>query len=348
MWLLVVVVGLASALSFDCDAAPASPEDRRPNATRLVVGHWNVEWLFLSRWDRRWASREEAEEHLAAVAAVIRTSNVDVLHLAEVEDCSVVRRLAAAVARLGDSSYRGYLVKGTDTATGQNVALLTRVDPVAGLWRSGARASFPVAGSACASEREGSTGVSKHLVAVLQPRGFPRLSVVGAHLVARPSDPSRCAQREAQSVVLQGVVAQLLRDGPVVLLGDFNDFDGAVRDARASRPMARTLALLKDAVPARPGDELTNVARLVAPQDRFTAYFDPAPVRGTCRPARASSSSIDHILASTDLDVGSVAFRNAAFPPPCAGAAPVSDHWPIFATLRPPPTRTGGTGPVEL
>ena len=57
-----------------------------------------------------------------------------------------------------------YLKKGTDSSTGQNVGLLTRVDPLVSLYRSEARYDYPVYGSKCGYTGTGSTGVSKHYI----------------------------------------------------------------------------------------------------------------------------------------------------------------------------------------
>ena len=112
---------------------------------------------------------------------MIRNLNADLLALEEVEDCTVLSRLVALLPNLG---YRHYLIKGTDTATGllslfpassylslfctpnikyeptnshslfslllgQNVGLLTRVDPVRDLYRTTERVGYPMAGSDC-------------------------------------------------------------------------------------------------------------------------------------------------------------------------------------------------------
>lgn len=67
---LVVWLGCAHALSFNCSHAPAHPVDRRPNTTRpLRVAHLNAEWLFLEKWNKRWSSLAEAEEHMDAIGA---------------------------------------------------------------------------------------------------------------------------------------------------------------------------------------------------------------------------------------------------------------------------------------
>ena len=116
-----------------------------------------------------------------------------------------------------DSSF-----SGTDTATGQNVALLTRVDPSRPLARSDERVQYPVPGSSCGlrapkgrklGAKVDSSGVSKHFLArfVLQNPSCNRssssscaspaldISLIAAHLVPKPVDPRACAQREAQA-----------------------------------------------------------------------------------------------------------------------------------------------------
>jgi hypothetical protein len=113
-------------------------------------------------------------------------------------------------------------VLGTDTATGQNVALLTRIDPSNSLSRSEERVEYPVQASACGYKKGGkgqkrgakldSSGVSKHFIArftlpnpicnqLSSSCSAPSLdiSLIAAHLVAKPVDPRACAQREAQA-----------------------------------------------------------------------------------------------------------------------------------------------------
>lgn len=65
------------------------------------------------------------------------------------------------------------MIPGTDTTTGQQVALLTRIDPVIGLSRSSSRAAYPIVGSTCGigrsfskgQLRSGHAGLSKHYLA---------------------------------------------------------------------------------------------------------------------------------------------------------------------------------------
>ena len=65
------------------------------------------------------------------------------LHLAEVGDCTVLRRLLALLPE--DHGYAPYLTTSADSFTGQHVALLTRVDPLEPLAFFGdASAPYPV------------------------------------------------------------------------------------------------------------------------------------------------------------------------------------------------------------
>ena len=122
--LLLLVVALASArrhrphdsarhrhddlLRFDCSAAPSSPQDRRVDKTTLRIAHWNVEWLFLTKYEKRWGTLAEAEKHLKDVAEILKRMDADVIHLAEVEDCGVLEKLVAAI---GDPTYKYYMVR---------------------------------------------------------------------------------------------------------------------------------------------------------------------------------------------------------------------------------------------
>ena len=62
----------------------------------------------------------------------MKDMNVDIINVVEVQNCAVLKLL---IEFIGDDSYLPYLVKGTDTGTGQNVGLITRVDPIIDLQR---------------------------------------------------------------------------------------------------------------------------------------------------------------------------------------------------------------------
>lgn len=105
--------------------------------------------------------------------------------------------------------------------------------------------------------------------------------------------------------------------------------DGVVLDVANSRPISRSLSFLKDIVKEQEGDELINIAQNIAQEHRYTAYYNPNG--GTCKPAKSSSTSIDHVLISPSLQTehSITKFDTGLFPPPCAQQRPYSDHWPL-------------------
>jgi hypothetical protein len=69
-----------------------------------------------------------ASAHISAVAEALATFDADMIALVEVEDCSVLDTLVSQLDTLKGDQFTGYLIQGTDSVTGQDVALLTRCD----------------------------------------------------------------------------------------------------------------------------------------------------------------------------------------------------------------------------
>ena len=88
------------------------------------------------------------------------------MHLSEVEDCRVLKTLLTLLP--ADHRYHPYLVLGKDHATGQNTAMLTRIDPVSDVMRTEKRGSYPQKGSRCKGTSYGTIGVTKHYVAPIR------------------------------------------------------------------------------------------------------------------------------------------------------------------------------------
>ncbi len=115
-------------------APSASAEDRRADPRRLIIMTFNAEFLWEGAQPEQgqvpfaWrGSAPLANAHMAEVAEVIRRHDPDIVNLVEVEHL-------AALARFNNKHLRGlrykpYLVEGRDTYTGQDVGMLTRVDP---------------------------------------------------------------------------------------------------------------------------------------------------------------------------------------------------------------------------
>jgi hypothetical protein len=210
-------------------------EDRRKDKHKLRIAQYNVEWLFIDYCSSSncpgngcpWKNSSEADTHMSYITKVVNTIQPDIINFCEVEGCDELNILANNL----DGSYKTYLKKGTDSSTGQNVGMLTRVDPIVNLYRSELRYDYPIYGSKCGyTGTPGSSGVSKHFITEFI---FNRMNValISAHLIAYPTDPSRCVQREAQAMVLQTVIFDYInRNYEIIMMGDFNDFDGKVLD----------------------------------------------------------------------------------------------------------------------
>jgi hypothetical protein len=251
---------------------------------------------------------------------------VDVLAVHEVENCNVLQLL---IDRLG-SSYRAYMIPGTDSATGQNSALVTKIDPLSPLTRVNAntRQKVPIAGSLCGSHSSsGTTSVSKHAKATIRATSFT-FDFVFAHFKAG-SKPSDCAQREVlfvlfvfvlfysyfyeqgQASVLRSLVSE---DGHAVVVGDFNERDESFSDASGKRGNSRTLSILK-------GETLFNSGSMLSQQLR-----NSFPV-----------GLIDHVLISNSLRsrVLSVSCDGSLYPDVANSRLNqhFSDHLPIVVTF---------------
>lgn len=303
---------------------PAAAEDRRKDKSRLKVATFNAEFL----WDGRapeqgdsdfpWkGSPEKAEAHMAEVAQVVRALDADLLNLVEVENLAALELFNSKF--LAGMGYRAYLAEGIDTATGQDVALLSRID-------------IPSFGRDPRSGRSGGKqkSVSKNYVAKFEVGGV-KLSLIGLHLMAKASDSRRREEREAQADAIVSMAREQAAQGrQLIVLGDFNDLDGQVLDVRSERPITRVLEWISAMDPATPKDDLLNVARGVPQERRYTTFVDKN------RNGRADGprelSMVDHILVSRELDpkVISVDIRNRDL----ADLQRVSNHFPVVMTLQ--------------
>ena len=296
--------------------------------TRLM--QYNVEWLFLKTYNDcpgsgcTWKTLSDATTHLNYLANVIDDYNPDIINLCEVEGCYELGQLNALLG----GAYQPYLLFGTDSATGQNVGMLTKLAPSADLKRTSETRQYPISGSKCSSSSTGSTGVSKHYYTMYNING-KTIYMVGAHLLAFPTDTSRCASREAQAAILQDLIHSLLSSNPaaeLILLGDFNDFDAEVADANDDKPITAVLDILKGVKGDWAGSySLVSAASLVQQSQRYTSWWDP---NDDCVATPNEMSMIDHVLMTPGLveHVSQVLF---AHPYTEFCGTYNSDHYPV-------------------
>jgi exonuclease III len=277
--------------------------DRRSDKSKLRLIQYNVEWLFIDYYSPMncpgtgctWVNQSEAETHMDYVAKVVKQLNPDIINFCEVEGCDELNILKD---RLDDNSYTPYLKKGTDTSTGQNVGMLTRVDPLVNLYRTELKYNYPIPGSKCGyTGSAGSSGVTKHYITEFKFNGY-NIAFIATHLLAIPTDPARCAQREAQASVLQNTIYSYINKGyEVIMLGDFNDYDSEVLDVNNNKPTSRVLDILK----GNEGDfaglyTLHNVAEQIQQKERFSDWWDSD---NNCNTATQTDySMIDHVLVT--------------------------------------------------
>jgi exonuclease III len=259
-----------------------------------------------------------------SLAKVVGDLKPDILNLCEVEGCYELSQLNALL----NNSYTPYLIYGTDSSTGQNVGLLSKITPIANLQRTATTHSYPIAGSKCGyTGSPGSAGVSKNYYTTYKI-GEMTVHLVGTHLLAYPTDVARCASREAQASVLQELIVTLLAnpsDG-LILMGDLNDFDAQVPDLNNDKPISSVLSVLKGLSGTYAGQyELKSVASLVSQDQRYTDWWDK---NDDCSSTLSEMSMIDHFLVTPNLvdKITKVSFPHP-YPETCGTTN--SDHYPI-------------------
>eukprot|EP01118_Nematostelium_gracile_P005435 TRINITY_DN171_c0_g1_i5.p1 TRINITY_DN171_c0_g1~~TRINITY_DN171_c0_g1_i5.p1 ORF type:complete len:316 (-),score=84.07 TRINITY_DN171_c0_g1_i5:69-962(-) len=257
------------------------------------------------------------------VAEVIKSLDADILNLAEVRSCGVLQRLNALLPTM---NYKPYMISGSDMGTYQNVGLLTRVDPSEDMQKTNARVAYPIPGTTCnnPNPEPGDTTVSKHYYTTFNITNLNKpLGLIGAHLVAFPTNKDRCVQREGQATVLANLVNQEFSKSYQIIAGDFNDFDPSVPDLGGSVALSSSLKIMR-------GDNRINIASKVNDvTQRYSYWYD---ANNNCKVETKEMNVIDHMLVSKDLSgkVTNVEFfhYNA---PNCTSK--YSDHWPLKMTL---------------
>jgi exonuclease III len=322
-------------LSYDCYIPETPGMDRRKDTSVWSLAQFNVEWLFTEPFKEcpgegcSWNNTESAILHLETIAKRIDALDVDTIHLCEVESCDQLQELIS----LMDSSkgYNGYMIKGTDSYTGQNVGLLTRIDPDGPLERTEVRKTFPISGSQCGYTGESDTeGVSKHMIARFTVNEQP-VMLVGAHLLSQPTSASPCAKREAQAEVLYEIMYNntLLGNDSVqssmILLGDLNDFDGEILDINGNKPLSQVLDIVKM------DGHMQSIASLEKNEtNRYTEWWDEN--EDMFVQSSKELSMIDHVLVSADwyVRIQNVEYYHAYETEEQGDVSYDSDHFPVI------------------
>jgi len=314
----------------------SSNGDRRLNKDKLRIVQYNVEWLFIDYYSAMncpgsgctWANESEANIHMDYVTKVVQDLDPDIINFCEIEGCDELNILKDKL----DGNYLPYLIKGTDTSTGQNVGMLTRVDPLVSLYRTNITYNYPLSDSQCGyTGPVKSSGVSKHYITKFQFKEY-NIAFIAAHLIAIPTDSSRCAQREAQASVLQQTILQLIGLGyEVIMLGDFNDYDNEVLDLNNNKPISMVLDIVKGNKGYFAGYyTLYNIAEEIEQKNRYSDWWDSDNNCSTS--SQKDFSMIDHILVTDGIrkNIDNV-FIYHAYNEYCGKYN--SDHYPVVLDL---------------
>lgn len=320
-----------------CPIAPNNPQDRRKDNTTLRIAQFNAEWLFVNGYDNcpgstcPWKDDEMAKSHVSAIANVIAEINPDIINLAEVESCDELNDLLNEPS-LSGYGYEPYMVEGKDTSTGQDVGILTKIDPLESLYRTETKVSYPISISTCKSNYTGTQGVSKHYITSVNVNNI-NIAIIGLHFLAFPDDPDRCVQREAQATVIQSIIAPYIEKGyEIIILGDMNDWDNQDIDTNNNVPISQVLDLLKGNV-GNVSWRLQNIAGKLTQSERYTCWYDS---NYDCIYKLSETSMIDHILVSDGLYslISSVSIEHSLYYQQCSTDFYYSDHWPVVVDFK--------------
>lgn len=217
-------LGTALALIFVLIPLLVSADDRG-----FRVASLNAEWLWTphdgevdgSRFNKGDLSANAYAKELMFYAGLVNQHDVSLLALSEIENEQVAQEFAAELGEGWVASYR----QGRDTATGQDVAILSKL----GAPLLATDFGFP------AGDLDGykSKRLSKVLGVIVEIEG-QRLGVITAHFLSkRKESPKKAAKRLMQAKAIVKAHSAFGDVDALILLGDFNDF--------RSSPVMKTL-----------------------------------------------------------------------------------------------------------
>lgn len=280
--------------------------DRRNDKNKLTLMQYNVEWLFLDYCKSSdcpgqgctWKNESQAYLHLNYVNDVINKFNPDIINLCEVEGCHELNSLINLTKNL---DYQPYLIHGTDKFTGQNVGMISKIDPNKSIYRINDKESYPINESNCGNNDEKKiTNVPKNFVSEFTINNM-NIAIISAHLISKPLDPIPCSKREAQSIILQKIINKYIKNNfEVIMIGDLNDFDNKVLDLNSNIPKSKVLDILKGQDgPLKNQYKLSSVAEKIIKEERFTNWYNS---NNNCSiESRYDYAMIDHILVTDKL-----------------------------------------------
>ena len=315
-----------------CPVVNNTGQDRRENKNNVRIMQYNVEWLFLDYYKAAdcpgngctWKNESHAMEHLQEVANVINKFNPDIINLCEVEGCDELNTLKQ---KLNSNTYESYMVQGSDTSTGQNVGMISKINPIIDLYRNNDRFEYPIDGTKCSYNSTGTEGISKHYITEFVLNDI-NIAMMSLHLLAFPTREDRCIEREAQAKVAEKIIQSYVeRNYEIIVLGDFNDYDPNILDLNNDIPISQVIDIIK----GNHNDKYTlyNVNELVEQKNRYSNWWDK---NNNCYSTNDELVLIDHIFLSKGLfdNVSNISIYHGYYED-CERID--SDHFPIILDI---------------
>lgn len=151
---------------------------------------------------------------------VIKKNHVNVLAVSEIENNLVAQDLASSIG----NGWRSYFKQGRDTATGQDVAILSNLEPV-----KGSLTDFGFPGGDLPWLFDKKKRLSK-VVGVQfwlnSAQGRKKVGVITSHFLSkRKESPQKAQNRQRQAYALVKAMDQFIEEtDSLIVLGDFNDY----------------------------------------------------------------------------------------------------------------------------
>ena len=155
------------------------------------------------------------------------------------------------------------------------------------------------------------------------------ITLIGIHLLSKPTDISRIKEREAQADAIHQIEIIKANEGnQIVVFGDFNDYDGdtSCLDINNNIPVTGVLEIIRECDVSDKSDDLLNITTLISKDQRYTSHWDRDNQKDV---DKDELSSIDHILLSPALFkkvVSAEIYHNY-------NPLEVSDHYPVIIDL---------------
>lgn len=195
----------------------------------------NTEWLW-TPFDKKVdgslkhlkdMSKADYIEEIHFYAQQIQARSIDVVALSEIENEQVanelVRELNTRMNKELDSEWKAYFKQGRDTATGQDVAIISRLPYVEG---SLTDFNFPagfIAGAGKAKKLSKVVGAQFWVKNKLKKQ---KMGVITAHLLSkRHENNKKATNRQKQALGLKQAIDRFRTSSDaLIVMGDFNDY----------------------------------------------------------------------------------------------------------------------------